>query len=220
MKISLGISNFLKRSLVFLILLFSCISLHWSLRKTFLFVLAILWNSAFNGYIFSFAFHFSLFHSCLYGLLRQPFGFLHFFFLGMILITASCTTSWNSVHSSSDTLSIRSNPLNHSVHGVLKARILKGFAISFSIGPCFVTLFKEVLHIILKILKNCFKLSCFVNNFLFSTFSFLRNYLTSGPPWLIYFLFLFYFLFVSPPSPHGSISFTLVSNSSFLLPGF
>ena len=40
------------------------------------------------------------------------FDFLHFFFLGMVLITVSCTMSWTSVHSSSDTLSIRSNPLN------------------------------------------------------------------------------------------------------------
>ena len=39
---------FLKRSLVFLILLFSSISLHWSLRKAFLSFLAILWNSAFR----------------------------------------------------------------------------------------------------------------------------------------------------------------------------
>ena len=38
---------FLKRSLVFPIPLFSCISLHWSLRKAFLSLLAILWNSAF-----------------------------------------------------------------------------------------------------------------------------------------------------------------------------
>ena len=37
----------LKRSLVFPILLFSSISLHWSLRKAFLSLLAILWNSAF-----------------------------------------------------------------------------------------------------------------------------------------------------------------------------
>ena len=34
------------------------------------------------------------------------------FFLGMILITASCTTLETSAHSSSGTLSIRSNPLN------------------------------------------------------------------------------------------------------------
>ena len=45
---------FLKRSLVFLILLFSSISLHWSLRKSFLSLLGILWNSASNGYIFPF----------------------------------------------------------------------------------------------------------------------------------------------------------------------
>ena len=39
---------FLKRSLVFPILLFSSISLHWSLRKSFLSLLAILWNSVFK----------------------------------------------------------------------------------------------------------------------------------------------------------------------------
>ena len=39
---------FLKRSLVFPVLLFSSISLHWSLRKAFFFLLAILWNSAFR----------------------------------------------------------------------------------------------------------------------------------------------------------------------------
>ena len=38
----------LKWSLVFSILLFSSIFLHWSLRKPFLFLLAILWNSAFK----------------------------------------------------------------------------------------------------------------------------------------------------------------------------
>ena len=38
--------------------------------------------------------------------------FLHFFFLGMVLITASCTILGASIHSSSGILSIRSNPLN------------------------------------------------------------------------------------------------------------
>ena len=42
----------------------------------------------------------------------KHFAFLHFFFLGMVLITASCTMSWTSIHSSSGTLSIRSNLLN------------------------------------------------------------------------------------------------------------
>ena len=39
---------FLKRSLVFPILVFSSISLHWLLREAFLSLLAILWNSAFK----------------------------------------------------------------------------------------------------------------------------------------------------------------------------
>ena len=46
---------FLKRSLVFPILLFSSISLHWSLRKAFLSLLAILWNSAFTCLYLSFS---------------------------------------------------------------------------------------------------------------------------------------------------------------------
>jgi len=45
---------YLKRSLGFPIRLFSSISLHYSLRKAFLSLLAILWNSAFNEYIFPF----------------------------------------------------------------------------------------------------------------------------------------------------------------------
>ena len=40
------------------------------------------------------------------------FAFLHFIFLGMVLITTYCTMSRTSVHSSSGTLSIRSSPLN------------------------------------------------------------------------------------------------------------
>ena len=40
------------------------------------------------------------------------FAFLHFFFLGMVLIPVSCTMSRTSIHSSSGTLSIRSNPLS------------------------------------------------------------------------------------------------------------
>ena len=46
---------FLKTSLVFPILLFSSISLHWSLRKAFLSLLAILWNSAFRCVYLSFS---------------------------------------------------------------------------------------------------------------------------------------------------------------------
>ena len=46
---------FLKRSLVFPTLLFSSISLHWLLRKIFLSLLAILWNSAFKWVYLSFS---------------------------------------------------------------------------------------------------------------------------------------------------------------------
>ena len=46
---------FLKRSLVFPILLFSSICLHWSLRKAFLSLLAIFWNSAFKWVCISFS---------------------------------------------------------------------------------------------------------------------------------------------------------------------
>ena len=38
--------------------------------------------------------------------------FLHFFFLGMVLIAMSYTMLWTSIHSSSGTLSMRSNSLN------------------------------------------------------------------------------------------------------------
>ena len=46
---------FLKRSLVFPFLLFSSSSLHWSLRKAFLSLLAILWNSSFKWVYLSFS---------------------------------------------------------------------------------------------------------------------------------------------------------------------
>ena len=53
-SVSLVSLIFLKWSLVFPILLFSSISLHWSPRKAFLFLLAILWNSAFRCLYLSF----------------------------------------------------------------------------------------------------------------------------------------------------------------------
>ena len=99
---------FLKRSLVFPILLFSSISLHWLLRKAFLSLLAILWNSAFNWVYLSFSpflFTFLLFTAICKASSDSNFTFLHFFFLGIVLIPVSCTMSWTSVHSSSGTLS-------------------------------------------------------------------------------------------------------------------
>ena len=110
---SLQFLIFLKRSLVFPILLCSSISLLWSLRKSFLSFLVILWNSAFKWVYLSFSF--LPFTSLLLSAICKTstdnyFAFLHFFFLGMVLITASCTMSQTSVHSSSGILSIRSNP--------------------------------------------------------------------------------------------------------------
>ena len=60
MKCSLDIANFLEESLVFPILLFSSISLHWSLRKTFLFLLLFFGTLHSNGYIFPFLLWFLL----------------------------------------------------------------------------------------------------------------------------------------------------------------
>ena len=106
---------FLKRSLVFPILLFSSISLHWSLRKAFLSLLAILWNSTFKWVYLSFSplpFACLLFTAICKPSSNSHFSFLHFFYMGMVLIPVSCTGSWIRVHSSSGTLSIRSRPLN------------------------------------------------------------------------------------------------------------
>ena len=98
---------FLKRSLVFPILLFSSISLHWLLKKTFLSLLAFLWNSAFKWIHLSFSpllFTSLLFTAICKASSDNHFAFLHF--LGeMVLIPVSCTMSWTSVHSSSGTLS-------------------------------------------------------------------------------------------------------------------
>ena len=106
---------FLKRSLVFPILLFSYISLLWSLRKAFLSLLAILWDSAFGCLYLSFSpllFSSLLFIAIYKASSDSHFDFLHFFFLGMVLLPLSCTMSQTSVHSASGTLSIRSSPLN------------------------------------------------------------------------------------------------------------
>ena len=109
MKCSLGISNFLEESLVFPILLFSSISLHRSLRKAFLFLLAILCNSAFKWVYLSFSpllFASLLFTTICKASSNSHFTFLHFFFFRMVLIPVFSTMSLTSIHSSSGTLSI------------------------------------------------------------------------------------------------------------------
>ena len=106
---------FLTRSLVFPILLFPSFSLHCSFKKAFLSLLAILWNSAFSWVFLSFSL---LPFACLLSSAickassDTYFAFFHFFYFGMIFVTASCTILWTSIHYSSGTLSTRSNPLN------------------------------------------------------------------------------------------------------------
>ena len=56
------------------------------------------------------------------------FAFLHFFFLGMVLITASCTMSWTSIQSSSGTPS----ELNPWIYLFLSLFYHKGFSSSGS----------------------------------------------------------------------------------------
>ena len=103
---------FVKRSLVLPILLFSSISLHWSLSKAFLSLLAI-WNSAFKWLYLSFStlpFTSHLFTAISKACSDSHFSFLHFFFGGMVVIPVSCTMSRTSIHSSSGPLSIKSIP--------------------------------------------------------------------------------------------------------------
>ena len=117
MKFSLGISNFLEEisslshSIVFLyffaliaeegFLISPCYSLELCIQMLI-------------SFLFSFAFWFAslLFTAICKDSSDSHFAFLHFFFLGMVLIPVSCTMSRTSVHSSSGTLSIRSSPLN------------------------------------------------------------------------------------------------------------
>ena len=94
---------FLKRSLVFPILLFSSISLHWSNSNLSLLFFGTLHS---DGYIFPLLLCLSLLFSATYKPSSDNhFAFLHFFFLEIVFITTSCTMSWTSDHSSSGTLS-------------------------------------------------------------------------------------------------------------------
>ena len=115
MKYSLGISNFLEEisSLSYSVFLyfFALIT-----EEGFLILLAILWNSAFKQEYLSFSpllFASLLFTAVCKASSDNHVAFLHFCFLGMVLITASCTVLQTSIHSSSGMLSIRSNHLNH-----------------------------------------------------------------------------------------------------------
>ena len=115
MKSSLGISNFLEEisslshSIVFLyffalipkesFLIFPCYSLELCIQMVYL-------------SFFPLPLAPLLFSAICKASSDSHFAFLHFFFLGMVLITASCTMSQTSIHSSSGTVSIRFYPLN------------------------------------------------------------------------------------------------------------
>ena len=87
--------TYLKRSLVFPILLFSSISLHCSLRKAFFFFnLSLLFFGTLHSHGYIFPFLLCLLHLFFSQLLVRPpqTAVLPFFFLGMVLITISIHT--------------------------------------------------------------------------------------------------------------------------------
>ena len=84
------------------------ISVSFAVSYTGLSLLAILWNSAFKWVYLSFSplpLGSVLFSAICKVSSDSHFAFLHFFFLGMVLIIASCRISRTSVLSSSGTLS-------------------------------------------------------------------------------------------------------------------
>ena len=114
MKCSLGISNFLEdifslsHSIILLyffaliteegFLISPCSSLELFIQKGI--------NLSFSPLLFT-----SLFTAICKASLDSYFAFLHFFFLGMVLLLVSCTMSQTSIHSSPGILSIRSSPI-------------------------------------------------------------------------------------------------------------
>ena len=114
-NIPLKFSVFLEKSLALPFLLFSSISLHCSLKKSFLFLVATLWNSAFSCMYLSLSL--LLFTSLLSSTICKASSdnhsaFLHFFFFGMVLFALSYTVIMGLCPYSSGTLFTRSNPLN------------------------------------------------------------------------------------------------------------
>ena len=108
MKCSLGISNFLEEissfshSVVFLYFFALITEEGFLISPCYSLELCIQIGISFP---FSFAFISLLFSAICKALSDNHFAFLHLFFLGMVLITASCTMSQTSIHSSSDILS-------------------------------------------------------------------------------------------------------------------
>ena len=112
-KCSLGISNFLEDLLSFIFYyfpLFLCVDHQegFLISPCFSLDLCIQTDVSFSLLPFTTL----LFSAVCKASSNNYFAFLHFFFLGMVLITVSCTKSHTSIDSSSGTLSVRSNPLN------------------------------------------------------------------------------------------------------------
>ena len=107
--------DFLKRSLVFPLLLFPSIIKHCSLKKAFLSLVDVFWDSMFNWMYLSLS---PLLFASLYSSAickassDNHFAFLLFFLEGMVLFATSCTVLWTTVHNSSGTPLIKSSPLN------------------------------------------------------------------------------------------------------------
>ena len=113
------------------------------LRKAFLSLLTILWNSAFKWVYLSFS-PLPLASLCFSAICKASsenhYTFLDFFFLGMILITASYTMSWKKESEVSQLCPTLCHPFDcglsdFSVRGIFQVRVLEWVAITFSRGP-------------------------------------------------------------------------------------
>ena len=93
---------FLKRSMLFTILLFSSnsctVDLHFLISPCYSLEFCIPLCKSFPV---SFVFHFSIFSAVFKASSGHPFSFSHLFFLGMVLVTTSRTMLQTSIHSSS-----------------------------------------------------------------------------------------------------------------------
>ena len=105
---------FLRKSPVFPVLLFSSVSLHFHWGRLSYLSLLVFGILLSEEYIFPFLLCHSLlfFSQLMYDLLRQPFCLFPFLFLGESLHHSLLNNVTNFIHSSSGTLSIKSNPLN------------------------------------------------------------------------------------------------------------
>ena len=115
MKCSFDISNFLEEisslshSIIFLYFFMLISEEGFLISPCYSLELCIQMDISF---LFSFAFYFSSFLSYFKASSENHFPIFNFFFLGIVWITAFCIMLQTSVHSSSGTLSIRSNLLN------------------------------------------------------------------------------------------------------------